>query len=82
MTEEELIPTDYITDTGEPFQAEDLIEMIEAYPKFRIRVAALTDKLAWLAGKAEGDVNRITIVPARDEIVFYADFGNWEETNG
>ena len=77
MNEDDLIPIDWITDSGEPFQAEDLIEMIKLYPKFRIRAVALADKLAWITGKAEGDVNRITIVPARDEIVFYSDFGNF-----
>jgi hypothetical protein len=38
------------------------------------------EKVDLLHGTSEGDVNRVVIVPARKEIVFYSDFGNWEET--
>lgn len=79
MDDEDLIPIDYITDTGEPFQAEDLDAIFDQYPRYRIRVSALADKVSALYGSAEGDVVRITVVPAREEIVLYADFGNWSD---
>ena len=79
FTDEDLIPEEIITDTGEPFDLEDVWKLLEDYPDYRLRISAMVEKRDLLYGTAEGDVNRIVIVPARKEIVFYADYGNFGE---
>ena len=75
----DLVPVEYVTSTGEPFQIQDILEVLATYPTFRVRVSALTHKVDILYGTSEGDVNRIVAVPARNEIVLCSDFGNWED---
>lgn len=71
--------TDYITETGEPFTVEELLQVLKELPdEMKVRISAMVKRVDLLYGKAEGDVNRIVSVPNRDEIVLYSDFGNLE----
>ena len=78
-TDEDLIPEEIVTNTGEPFDLEDIWKLLEDYPDYRLRVSVMVEKKDVLYGTAEGDINRIVIVPARKEIVFYSDYGNYGE---
>lgn len=79
FTDVDLLPEEIVTDTGEPFDLEDVWKILEDYPDYRLRVSVLVERKDVLYGTAEGDINRIVIVPARKEIVFYSDFGNYGE---
>jgi len=77
--DDDLIPTEYVTDTGEPFQIQDILDILALYPKYRLRVSCLTERRDLYLGTSEGDVNRIVAIPARDELLLCSDFGNWDQ---
>jgi hypothetical protein len=79
-TDDDLIPEEIITATGDPLLLEDILKLIEDYPDYRICTSCMVKKADILYGTAIGHVNRIVIVPARKELIFCSDFGLWEET--
>ena len=81
FTDWDLLPEEIITDTGEPLNLEDIWKLLEDYPDYKLRASTLVEKRDILYGTAEGDINRVVIVPARKEIVFYSDFGSWDENS-
>jgi hypothetical protein len=67
-------PEDHVLDDGSPFNVATLIKILKKYPYYKVRVSSFTTKCDYLRGSSEGNVDRITIVPALEEVVLYNDF--------
>ena len=67
-------PEDHVIKDGSSFNVATLIKILKKYPYYKVRVSSFTTKCDYLRGSSEGDVDRITIVPALEEVVLHNDF--------